>query len=333
MKRRNQTFIVLGGILLFILIFWWVIFRTPTHKKTIIRQGQVRNDTSYTEWKPPDNTQIPETEEGKLILYGKELIVHTAQYFGPKGKISLHANGLNCQNCHLYAGTKVFGNNFSLAAHNYPKYRSRRASVESLFDRINGCMTRSMNGDPLDTQSKEMKAIVAYMNWIGSGLQKDKKIYGSSNENIPWLQRAADPVKGRVIFETTCARCHGKDGQGVLNHDSTEYIFPPLWGPHSYNTGAGMYRISKFADFVRYNMPFGASYRFPLLNDEQAWDVAAFVNSQPHPVFKEIQKDWPDISQKPVDYPFGPYTDKFSEIQHKYGPFLQMKKQMVNKEK
>ena len=57
-----------------------------------------------------------------------------------------------------------------------------------------------------------------------------------------------------------------------------------------------------------------------LLTDEEAWDVAAFVNSQPRPK-ADLKKDWPNISAKPVDHPFGPYTDGFSEEQHKYGPF------------
>lgn len=332
MKGRNQTAIIAGVILLLILLFNWIIIRDGLLKEKTVKHDEVHADTSLIAWKPPDISQIPSTDEGALIRYGRELIVHTASYFGPKGKISLRANGLNCQNCHLYAGTKLFGNNFSLVSTSYPKFRNRSGMVESIFDRVNGCMVRSMNGSPLDTQSREMKAIVAYMNWIGTGVQANKIPFGSSMENISWLQRAADPVRGQIIFEANCAKCHGKNGQGALNNDSTEYIFPPLWGPHSYNTGAGMYLISKLANFVKYNMPFGASHRFPLLSDEQAWDVAAFVNSKPHP-YKQFRKDWPDISKKPLDYPFGPYADNFSERQHKYGPFLQMTKQLVYKEK
>ena len=33
------------------------------------------------------------------------------------------------------------------------------------------------------------------------------------------------------------------------------------------------------------------------------------------------KNDYPDISKKPIDDPFGPYADTFSESQHKYGPF------------
>jgi thiosulfate dehydrogenase len=93
-----------------------------------------------------------------------------------------------------------------------------------------------------------------------------------------------------------------------------------LWGPNSYNTGAGLYRISRFAAFVKYNMPFTPVHVEPQLTDEQAWDVAAYVNSQPRDTF-HAPEDWPDISSKPPDHPFGPFADGFSEHQHKYGPF------------
>ena len=68
-------------------------------------------------------------------------------------------------------------------------------------------------------------------------------------------------------------------------------------------------------------MPFDqATHANPILNNEQAWDVAAFVNSQPRP-HKDQSGDWGNISKKAIDEPFGPYVDGFSELQHKYGPY------------
>ena len=77
-------------------------------------------------------------------------------------------------------------------------------------------------------------------------------------------------------------------------------------------------------------MPFGATYINPQLSNEEAWDVAAFVNSQPRP-HKNWDSDWPDITKKPVDYPIGPYTDGFTEWQHKYGPFEPIKRKKEKK--
>ena len=138
------------------------------------------------------------------------------------------------------------------------------------------------------------------------------------------MQRAADPVKGKMVFENKCQRCHGNYGEGVMYPDSTSFIYPPLWGPQSYNISAGLYRISRLAAFIKYNMPFDLTQISPQVSDEEAWDVAAFISSQPRPE-KKFADDWPKPETKPEDYPFGPYTDAFSEQQHKYGPFVPIK--------
>jgi len=182
-------------------------------------------------------------------------------------------------------------------------------------------MERSLNGRAVDSNSKEMKAIIAYMHWLGEGIPKKHKPKGSGIMDIPLLDRAADPPKGKAVYITKCQRCHGDDGQGQKKIDTIGFEYPPLWGEKSYNTAAGLYRISRFAGYVKNNMPFGeVEYHNPQLTNEEAWDVAAFVNSQPRPskIFKE---DWPDISKKPFDHPFGPFADGFNEEQHKYGPF------------
>ncbi|MEO8720063.1 MAG: c-type cytochrome [Ginsengibacter sp.] len=321
LKKYMKT---LGFIIFSIFLFLWIIL-SPTssnkeRKRTIAIDPQ---DTLSVEWHAPDISEIPATPKGELISYGRELIIHTASYFGPKGKISTKANGLNCQNCHLYAGTKLFGNNFSLVATTYPKYRARSGGDETITARVNGCMERSMNGSPIDTTSREMHAMIAYLNWIGKDVPKNRKILGSGTETLPYLNRPADAVKGKIVYIFKCARCHGNDGQGILRNDSSEYYFPPLWGKNSYNIAAGIYRISNLAAFVKTNMPFGATHNFPLLSNEEAWDVAAFVNSQPHP-YMDYRKDFPVLTTKPIDYPFGPYADNFSENQHKYGPFIGM---------
>ena len=115
------------------------------------------------------------------------------------------------------------------------------------------------------------------------------------------------------------------------------YTYPPLWGPNSYNSGAGLFRLSRFAGYVRDNMPLNqATHNAPALSDAEAWDVAAFVNSRPRPN-KDLSSDWPNIAKKPIDHPFGPYADGFSEAQHKFGPFKPIiearKKQKEEKEK
>ncbi len=256
----------------------------------------------------------------KLVRYGRELIANTAVYLGPKGRIAQQTNGMNCQNCHLDAGTRVWGNNYGGVAANYPKFRERSGTKETIRKRINDCMERSLNGRGLDSNSYEMRAMVAYIKFLGQFVPKDSVPEGTGIWKLKYLNRAADPKKGAIVYEQKCVSCHGKNGEGVKNPDGVSYIYPPLWGQNSYNIGAGLYRLSRFAGYIKTNMPYGATYEKPQLTDEESWDIAAHVNSQPRPI-KDLSKDWPKISGKPVDHPFGPYADTFTETQHKFGSF------------
>jgi thiosulfate dehydrogenase len=233
---------------------------------------------------------------------------------------------MNCQNCHLNAGTKPFGNNFSLTASGYPRFKDRSGMVETYVRKVEDCFERSLNGSKIDSNSREMKAFVAYLRWIGKNVKKGVKPEGSGIEELAFLDRAADTTRGRVVYVSKCQNCHQKNGAGVLNPAKTGYTYPPLWGDHSYNIGASIYRLSKFAGYVKSNMPFGSDHMHEQLSNEQAWDVAAFVNSQPHP-FKNTAGDWPKLTTKPYDCPFGPFADtQFSVTQRKYGPFAPIKK-------
>jgi thiosulfate dehydrogenase len=271
-------------------------------------------------WIAPDISTVPGTEEGDLIRYGQLLVSRTGVFFGPRGTLDKNANGMNCQNCHLKAGTQPWGNNFGAVFSTYPKFRERRGAVESIPQRIIDCFERSLNGQSPDTNSREMKAFVIYMQWLGATVPKGKKPAGSGLGVLAFPNRAADAAKGKVLYGSKCQVCHGAGGEGRLSSDSATYTYPPLWGSHSYNTGAGLFRLSRFASFIKTNMPFGSDYRNAQLTDEEAWDLAAFVNSQPRPQ-KVFAADWPDLTLKPVDFPFGPYKDSFSQWQHKYGPF------------
>lgn len=274
-------------------------------------------------WQPPAAATLPNGEAGITVLYGQALIRETATFFGPNGRIRPLTNGMNCQNCHLQAGTKPFGNNYSTTARSYPKFRARSNTVETLNKRISDCFERSLNGTAPDSNSREMGAIRAYIEWLGSGVAAGEKPTGSGIPKLALLSRAASPEKGAKVYTQQCKTCHGSQGEGVKNPDSVTYVYPPLWGPHSYNDGAGLYRLSTFAGYVKYNMPFGVDYNSTRLTDEEAWDVAAFINSQPRP-HKDQSADWKDIKQKPIDFPFGPYADAYSETQHKYGPYISM---------
>lgn len=271
-------------------------------------------------WYPPSIYSLVNSPESDLVLYGRELILHTAKYFGPRGNLSKISNGMNCGNCHLDAGSRPYGNSFAAVAANYPKFRNRSGKVESVEFRINDCFERSLNGKMIDTSGREMRAMVAYIKWIGKDVQKKIAPKSSGVPKIEILNRAADPVNGRQVYVSKCLRCHGAGGEGMLSPDSTEYSYPPLWGKNSYNVSAGLYRISSLAGFVKYNMPYTLTQTEPQLSDEDVWDVSAYICAQQRPE-KFFTQDWPKIETKPFDHPFGPFADTFSEARHKYGPF------------
>lgn len=288
-----------------------------------VKTGRKDNVVAVTPeyWVAPDIASITDAKQRELALLGRDIISRTSFYFGPKGIIAANAtNGMNCQNCHLQAGTKTFGINYSLVASTYPKYRARSGSVEDIYKRVNDCFERSLNGKAVGKDSREMQAIVTYINFIGSNISKGENPNGSGFHDLAFLDRECNPVDGEKIFQNKCASCHGKDGSGKINAEGWGFTYPPLWGDYSYNTGAGLYRVSYFAKFIKYNMPEGVTHTTTQLTDGEAWDIAAFVNSMPRPV-KDVSGDWPKKEEKPFDYPFGPYVDGFSEKQHKFGPY------------
>jgi thiosulfate dehydrogenase len=317
MPRKMQMIFLLTGVVAIVLA---IVIRsyTPGHGKDKPALAIV---TDWP-WEAPDTAAIPFTADGSLIRYGRSLIANTARYLGPRGIVQAISNGMNCQNCHLDAGTRPWGNNYSAVATTYPRYRDRSGSIESVEKRVNDCLQRSLNGKPLDSNSRELKAMVSYIKWVGSNVPAKAKPIGVGLSNLPYLDRAADSVRGKLVYTQYCQRCHGDQGQG--EEDTTTgigYRYPPLWGAGSYNTGAGIYRLSRLAGYVRDNMPYGEAYHYkPVLSDEEAWDVAAYINTQDRPS-KRFSADWPAIGTKPVDHPFGPFSDSFTAQQHKYGPF------------
>jgi thiosulfate dehydrogenase len=315
--------ITIAGSILALFFVWLGPYQNT--KAEVHVQAPTKPVSTETDlWQPPDSTKIEDTPEGDLIRYGRELVAHTSLYLGPRGKVMAISNGLNCQNCHLKAGKKPFGNNYSAVSTTYPKRRARSGKVESIEMRVNGCLERSLNGQKLDEDSREMRAFVAYMKWVGKDVVKGQYPNGAGLVSISELDRPADSLKGKIVFESQCARCHGMNGEGFREGDSPEWKYPPLYSDDSYNIGAGIYRLSSFAAYVKSNMPYGATYDNPILTDEEAWDVAAYINAMPRP-YKDLSPDWPDIATKPFDHPFGPYADTFPERQHKFGPFKPIK--------
>src|SRR4029077_1966739 len=138
----------------------------------------------------------------------------------------------------------------------------------------------------------DMRDIVAYL-WF---LSRDVPVAPApaSNRLAKWAAFTADTVAGARVYATSCVKCHGAEGEGTA-------VAPPVWGAHSYNIGAGMARVRTAAAFIRDNMPFDQP---ATLTDQEAFDVAAYVNAHARPDFPDKIHDWPNGDAPPdVAYP------------------------------
>ena len=274
-------------------------------------------------WPQPDPASLKDGPYKHQVLYGEALIRRTYDYVGPDVAdpgMRFAGNHLSCSSCHLDAGRQRYGLSFIGVADAYPRDMARENEVRTLTQRINGCFERSMNGRALPDDSPEIAAMIAYIGFLSDAAPTDME--GRGTPTLPLMDRAADPVGGAGVYTTYCSVCHGANGQGTRdNSGGAGYLYPPLWGPDSFNDGAGMHRIIKAASFIHANMPLGTTFEAPTLTDEEAFDVAAFINVQPRPAKGGLDRDYPDRTRKPVDAPFPPYPDEFSQEQHTFGPW------------
>ncbi len=239
------------------------------------------------EFSPPSPETIPGSQLGEQIRLGYKIVVDTQQYAKP-----YVGNRLNCTNCHLDGGLNPNAASFVGLAAVYPEYRARNAKVNTLTDRVNECFERSLNGRALPPDSSKLQAVVAYITWLSRGVPSGATISWRGLQFIQ-SQRPIDSDNGKKVFASKCAFCHGSDGLGTM-------AAPPVWGPQSYTIGADMARVSVAAAFIKTNMPRSWGWS---LSDDDAYDVAAYINAQPRPDFPGKVNDWPK-GGKPSDSPY-----------------------------
>jgi thiosulfate dehydrogenase len=222
---------------------------------------------------PPAESAIPEGPYGDMVRLGREIFLHTRQnapaYVG---------NGLECVNCHLDAGRLADSSPLWGAYGMYPQYRKKNGHVNSYGERLQGCFMYSMNGKAPPLDDKVIVALETYSYWMAQGAPLGVKLAGAGYPRVSTPAKAPDYARGQAVFARDCALCHGADGQG--QKVAGAYVFPPLWGPDSFNWGAGMHELDKAAAFIKANMPLG---RGGMLSDQDAWDVAMFMDAHERP--------------------------------------------------
>lgn len=235
--------------------------------------------------RPLDEGSIPAGPLGASIRRGLALVEHT-----PDSLPGYATSALRCTSCHLDRGLRADAAPLAGAYLKYPGHVQRAGAVVSIEDRVNYCFTRSLAGQALPAKSREMVDIVSYLSFVSRNTG-DGTVAGAGMPTMPAL--TPDTARGRELYAASCARCHGAEGQGVAP-------VPAVWGARSYSVGASMARNERAASFIRHNMPYDQPRT---LSDQQAWDVAAYVNSHARPDMPGKEQDWPD-GGAPADVPY-----------------------------
>lgn len=242
--------------------------------------GGGSTDASFV---PPTLAQLEDGPEADAIRRGMQIFNMT---YAAEELKQFVGNGLACTNCHIDTGRKAGSAPMWGAWPMFPQYRKKTDAISTMADRIEGCFNHSMNaqaspaGKAPPQGSDVYKDLEIYFAWVSKGAAQYTALEGRGYPDLAKPADGYDPARGKIVYNNVCAACHGPDGAGAQNPNDGSVVYPALWGAHSYNWGAGMAVISTAASFIKANMPFDKPGS---LTEQQAWDVAAFMNSRPRP--------------------------------------------------
>lgn len=251
----------------------------------IAHHGEVpagREPGAQGHFEPPARDAKPDDEFGEMVALGEAIFSNTYSH-GISG--SYVGNHQACEGCHLDAGRLAGSAPMWASWVAYPAFRTKNMKVNTMEERIQGCFKYSMNaqasevGSPPAAESRTVHALMSYIYWLATGAPTgDKQLPGRGFPALAETDQGFDPARGAEVYAQKCAVCHGENGQG--GYAGAEMVFPALWGDRSYNWGAGMHKINTAAAYVKANMPLG---NFLTVSDQEAWDVAAFMNAHERP--------------------------------------------------
>jgi cytochrome c/ABC-type molybdate transport system substrate-binding protein len=237
---------------------------------TIAPAAHIGTTTTFS---PPPESAIPGGKLGKMIKLGENIFDNTRKY-APQ----YVGDGLNCENCHLQAGRQAYAAPLWAAYVVYPRYQGKAKEVVTFAKRIQECFQFSMNGKAPPADGKTITALISYSAWLAKGAPVGMNLPGRGYKFLKLPAQKPNAARGKAVFTVNCIACHGAQGQGLKVNGV--YKFPPLWGPHSFNFGAGMAKLKMASAFIKANMPLNKPGS---LTAQQAWDVAAYVDSHKRP--------------------------------------------------
>lgn len=266
MKRLFSNGLSLGLVLLALLAVDAV--RAQTHAAPAATQKN-----TVVAFQAPDESAMPDGDYGRAVKLGEQIFLHTPLHAG-----AYVGNNLNCASCHLDAGRKANASPFAAAYVVYPAYRSKNGHVNTFAERLQECFRYSMNGKMPAPGDPVLVALESYAAWLAKGAPVGGEIAGRGFPKLAKPALPADYLRGSQVYLQSCALCHGANGEGQLSDG--KMAFPALWGKQSFNWGAGMHSVDNAAGFIKANMPLALGNS---LTDQQAWDVALFVDSHERP--------------------------------------------------
>jgi thiosulfate dehydrogenase len=236
---------------------------------------------------PPAIVDIPEDKQGDLVKLGRRIFIDTANLARRYG-----GNQLSCANCHLSEGRKPNAAPMWAAWGRYPRVGDTPGTVQTFESQVQDCFHFNLNGQSPPLDSPEMQALVAYSQWLASGVPTRAEMPGQGvglGDTLAGAPREGGAVAGSVerglgVYRAQCLVCHGADGQGIARRKHG-YHFPPLWGDASYSAGSRLAHPAFLAAYVQANMPLG---RGGSLSAQQAADLAAYLLAQPRPADPRI---------------------------------------------
>lgn len=265
-----------------------------------VTSGRVAESDYFS---PPPRTDFPDGPFGEKVRQGAAIFNHTNTHT-VSGKYV--GNEQVCSGCHLDAGRLANSAPMWAAWISYPAYRRKTKTVNTFIERIQGCFKYSMNAQgskakhPPAADSDTVISLISYAYWLSTDAPTgDSLIAGRGYPKVPETDLGFDPVRGKVVYEEHCAVCHGADGEGLSAQG--EVVFPALWGADSYNWGAGMHKVNTAAAYIKWNMPLGMANPVQMsavLSDQEAWDVAAFVNSHERPQDPRFKRNFAQTASR-----------------------------------